>query len=864
MLLPADAELARREAAIPGLPLLLDPEAFVAALRTSLPGADVQTAQVTYVRYKPGTSCLVAYRLQVAGAETDVYARAYRAGNRGKFEKARPWFKTSGLLGPGGVILDDAVIAVFAFPNDRGLDMLAPLADEEARRRLFTRLLPDRPDLWGATLHSLRYKPEQRYVAQMVTEGGECAVLKTYAGADYLAASRGAKVFRSRAPLRIAQRLGRSNLYRSLVLEWLPGRSLSEAVRDPRFEPEAVRAVGAALAALHAQMLPRRLRSPTHEKETANLLAAAGAVAAVCPHLAERGPDLARRMAARLQEIPCDARAIHGDFAADQVLLMDEGVAILDLDAVAWGDPAVDLGTFAARLEWDVLRGDLSADRAEALTQAVLEGYCAAAHRDLPAHFDLYVTAGLLRVAPHAFRSREPDWPELTQAILERAEESERRPSSGGRRKWFRMAESILDALAILELPTSDLERLGLPSGALELRRARPRSSHRLGLEYAASDGQTVAGQWLGDVRRFERVAQATAHASTAPTTLVVDVEGTRVLLQAKGADRRLPGLAPLLAQPGAVLLVHRPERRAVVRLEPLAGRAVGGLDRTDGLRYAKVVRPERTQALVAAARTARDLARGAFAVPDLLEVDVGLGVTVWSALPGVSFNELLQSSWGLDRAWARREASSALRRPALSSEQLIPAARAAGCALRALHAAPPPADIRVHSGSDEIEMLQRWLQRLEPFVPRLGGPFRTVAAGVFEGLDASPAPHVLLHRDFYDKQILVDKNGRIGLLDFDTLAVGEAALDVANALVHLELRVLQKRCPPEEAAAVGLALLEGYQPAAQVCRRIGAYADATRLRLACIYGFRPRKAPVAFALLTRVGQPVVGEIELD
>jgi len=187
-----------------------------------------------------------------------------------------------------------------------------------------------------------------------------------------------------------------------------------------------------------------------------------------------------------------------------------------------------------------------------------------------------------------------------------------------------------------------------------------------------------------------------------------------------------------------------------------------------------------------------------------------------------------------------------------------------AGCALRALHAAPPPADIRVHSGSDEIEILRRWLQRLEPFVPRLGGPFRTVAAGVFEGLAASPAPHVLLHRDFYDKQIFVDKNGRIGLLDFDTLAVGEAALDVANALVHFELRALQRRCPPEEAAAVGLALLEGYQPAAQLCRRISVYADATRLRLACIYGFRPRRVPVAFALLTRVGQPVVGEIELE
>ncbi len=47
----------------------------------------------------------------------------------------------------------------------------------------------------------------------------------------------------------------------------------------------------------------------------------------------------------------------------------------------------------------------------------------------------------------------------------------------------------------------------------------------------------------------------------------------------------------------------------------------------------------------------------------------------------------------------------------------------------------------------------------------------------------------MLLHRDFFDKQVVVDADGRPGLLDFDTLAAGEAAVDVANMLVHLELR---------------------------------------------------------------------------
>ena len=58
-----------------------------------------------------------------------------------------------------------------------------------------------------------------------------------------------------------------------------------------------------------------------------------------------------------------------------------------------------------------------------ARTSALIEEYCVATRCNLPARFDLYVAAGLLRLAPHAFRDREPDWPERTQAILERVEE---------------------------------------------------------------------------------------------------------------------------------------------------------------------------------------------------------------------------------------------------------------------------------------------------------------------------------------------------------------------------------------------------------------------------------------------------------
>ena len=65
-------------------------------------------------------------------------------------------------------------------------------------------------------------------------------------------------------------------------------------------------------------------------------------------------------------------------------------------------------------------------------------------------------------------------------------------------------------------------------------------------------------------------------------------------------------------------------------------------------------------------------------------------------------------------------------------------------------------------------------------------------------------------------------------------------AIDVANLLVHLELRVMQGHCGSEVAVVAGDAFLEAYRPDRDLRGRIDAYAAATRLRLACVYAFRP------------------------
>lgn len=307
-----------------------------------------------------------------------------------------------------------------------------------------------------------------------------------------------------------------------------------------------------------------------------------------------------------------------------------------------------------------------------------------------------------------------------------------------------------------------------------------------------------MAGQWFADQDRAHAVAARTGAPAMADRGVV---------LQPGGADRRLPVLAALLREPGAVLVAHRPERRAVVR-------------RPDGA-YSKVVRPERVAVAVRAARAARGIG---LRVPEILDVNEQAGFFTTAPLPGRTLHALL----------------------AAHAPEVVTAARTVGTALAVLHAAPVPLGAPVHDGSAERAVLHRW-ERLA----QAHGVLPDVPAGDC-GLLQPPLALVRVHRDLHDKQVLVADDGTVGLLDFDLAAAGEAALDLANLLVHLELRNLQEICRPGLARAAGLAVLEGYAPTDAVLARMPAYDAAARRRLGAVYGWRPRHAAAARVLASR------------
>lgn len=396
----------------------------------------------------------------------------------------------------------------------------------------------------------------------------------------------------------------------------------------------------------------------------------------------------------------------------------------------------------------------------------------------------------------------------------------------------------VVNAPVLERLRTASAGPDGETVDGLRLRRAWPRGTGHLLLEYVAEDGSSVAAQWFGrpdgtpDRARLGHVAAATTRAGAGHGTAVVD-EARSVLLHYGGADRRLHGLAGLAGRDGAELVVHRPERRAVVRLT----------DQGE-TRYVKVVRPAATGSLVV---TAAHASRAAgVGVPALLQVDGDRGWTTWSALPGASLHEL-----------ARAHASAGAGGP--GAPGYVEAAGLAGQALCALHAVPTRPGLSVHDGQQEADVVTRWLTRTAPYLASRWAVPKTLSDQVRAAVTEDSGPRVVIHRDFHDKNVLVAGGGRVGMLDVDTLSVGEAALDLANVLVHLHLRGLQGLVPTAAAAQAAAALLDGYRPPAPVVTRLDAYADAARLRLACVYGFRPAASGCSEALLATIGAPTPG-----
>jgi Ser/Thr protein kinase RdoA (MazF antagonist) len=168
---------------------------------------------------------------------------------------------------------------------------------------------------------------------------------------------------------------------------------------------------GEAVAQL--QRAPLELPESPPERQLAEAQDKAAVIVALAPDLRGLVEPLVHRLE-RALPAALALRPAHGDFHVDQLLLADDGLAVIDFDQMCLAPPALDLATSAA----DVVRGrGEDAEAIEAVLEPLLEGY-----GSRPQELNWHLSAAILTRAAHPFHRQVPAWRERMEAMVITAE----------------------------------------------------------------------------------------------------------------------------------------------------------------------------------------------------------------------------------------------------------------------------------------------------------------------------------------------------------------------------------------------------------------------------------------------------------
>jgi Ser/Thr protein kinase RdoA (MazF antagonist) len=318
--------------------------------------------------YELGKSLRTLYRLRINGREQLVASRMFReAKSAAAFDAAAATMPTRGSL--RAVAYDPAIEAVhWTFPNDRKIKTLPDLAIPSQEISRFV------PGGW-TTSRVVAYAPEKTATAACLNRDGDVMAFVKVASADqterdcsYYEAVR-ATLAAEDPHLIVPAPVAFSAPHRMLWLEAVRGRQVGE---DGGNWIVDARAMGAAVARFHRCVVPHAAAFTRFDPD--RLATATRIIASVRPDLAAAAVTLTRRLVERTR--PSDHHVtLHGDLHPKNALVCGGRVVLLDLEDLAIGPAACDIGAFLGALEYsrtvDALADDVCAERGAAF----LAGY---------------------------------------------------------------------------------------------------------------------------------------------------------------------------------------------------------------------------------------------------------------------------------------------------------------------------------------------------------------------------------------------------------------------------------------------------------------------------------------------------------
>ncbi len=423
---------------LPGLSVMLVPENVGSLLKDGLSesAGNIRECRILYIRYKPGTNCIVAYQLQVESGgdskEILFYAKLYTKNdydNAARKAAVSRWIPVPG-LDPYMLFPDLATILYF-YPNDCLIDGLRILSDLKKIQRVLYESYDQYPeDKWRISnrqihLNVVRYKPERRVVLRCNSraknrETNKWAWLKLYV--RIYADDRGADIFSLQEKIhKLSEDSGlftspRPLTYlperKALIMEKARGKQFLESIEgDNRAANISKTAI--ALAAMHGFDIPG-----LSEKSRASYIDDAEETRKMLTNILPSEAELADSILDQLKNYsPAIGKSgfVHGDFYYGQVLCRKRKVSILDFDRSHRGDTVFDVGNFLAHIKLMRLRGEPSGG--EDMENIFLKAYKEIRDIDMTI-LNFWIAFGLYQLAVGPFRRLEPSWKANISDIL--------------------------------------------------------------------------------------------------------------------------------------------------------------------------------------------------------------------------------------------------------------------------------------------------------------------------------------------------------------------------------------------------------------------------------------------------------------
>lgn len=289
-------------------------------------------------------------------------------------------------------------------------------------------------------------------------------------------------------------------------------------------------------------------------------------------------------------------------------------------------------------------------------------------------------------------------------------------------------------------------------------------------------------------------------------------------------------GRGRLLTQQLALVQVvpeHRASARVALQFEPAAGRAPAS--RTV---YAKTDAEQRgavTHAVMTALWRSPAAARGQLITPEPLLWQAGLGLHWQAELPGRALLDVEPSV-----------------RPDTSAQ--------VGAMLAALHATPVPASRRCDFDvlRERISMVADTLSLVRGDSAPVDGLVARLAAGLshLHGL-----PNQTLHGDLHPRNLLVHE-GRLGLIDLDSVRQGPALLELGDWVADALYRALLAAAPVAtvlpacRAFVAAYVQASGWHPAEPALAWSVAHSLVTQRVWRCVVNLKPGRFALVSSLL--------------